>query len=156
VTRFPAVRNQKNFLAGLLYVLVGGGFAIGATSYKLGDAARMGPGYFPFWVGVILAIFGVIVMAGSLNRRAVKEGLPRMDIRPIAWILGSIVLFGALLQPLGLAVSLVLLVLVSSMGSHEFGWKGAVLNAVLLLSISLGAFIFGLHLQIPVWPSFIR
>jgi hypothetical protein len=155
VSRFPAIRNQKNFFAGLLYILVGGGFAIGATSYKIGDAARMGPGYFPFWVGVLLAVFGVIVLLGSLNKRAVKEGLPRMDIRPIAWILGSLLLFGAMLQTMGLAVSLVVLVLVSSMASHEFGWKGAVLNALLLCCISLGAFIFGLSLQIPVWPSFI-
>jgi len=155
VSRFPAIRNQKNFFAGLLYILVGGGFAIGATTYKIGDAARMGPGYFPFCVGVLLAIFGVIVLLGSLNRRAVKEGLPRMDVRPIAWILGSIVLFGAMLQAFGLAISLVVLVLLSSMASHEFGWKGTVLNALLLCSISLGAFIFGLGLQIPVWPSFI-
>lgn len=153
--QFPAIRNKKNFFAGLLYILMGAGFAIGATSYKLGEAARMGPGYFPFWVGVLLAIFGVIVLLGSLNKRAAKEGLPRMDIRPIAWILGSLVLFGAILQLMGLAISIVVLVLVSSMASHEFGWRGTVLNALFLCCVSVGAFIFGLGLQIPVWPSFI-
>ena len=52
-------------------------------------------------------------------------------------------------------VSLVALVIVSSMASHEFGWKGAVLNALVLLAMCLGAFVYGLGLQLPLWPSFI-
>jgi hypothetical protein len=155
VSRAFAIRNRKNFLTGLLYLAVGAGFSIGATFYKLGDPARMGPGYFPFWLGILLAVFGAIVLAGSMRRGTAVEGLPKMDFRPLAWILGALVLFAFMLQPLGLAVSLVVMVLVSSLASHEFEWKGAVLNALVLLAISVGAFIFGLHLQIPLWPSFI-
>ena len=63
-------------------------------------------------------------------------------------------LFGVLLVPLGLVASLVVLVFVSSMASHEFGWKGALLNAMLLLAICVGAFVYGLGLQLPMWPAF--
>ena len=148
------IRNQKNFTSGLLYIVAGLGFAVGATQYKLGSADRMGPGYFPLWLGLLLALIGAVVLAGSVRAKTRAEAMPRMDLKTLAWILGSVALFGLLLQPMGLVISLVALVLVSSVASHEFGWKGALLNALLLLVICVGAFIFGLGLQLPLWPAF--
>lgn len=153
--KFAAIRNQKNFTAGLLYIVVGLAFAAGATNYQLGTPARMGPGYFPFWLGLLLAGIGAIVLAGSVRRHTLPESLPKLDFRTLAWVLGSVALFGVMLVPLGLVLSLVALVIVSSRASHEFGWKGAVLNALLLLVICVGAFIYGLGLQMPLWPWFI-
>jgi hypothetical protein len=153
--RFPAVKNRKNFCAGLLYALTGAGFAIGAGNYKVGDAARMGPGWFPLWLGIILAAIGIAVLIGSVSAKAARESLPRMDVRAIAWILGSLIAFGIALPWLGLVVSLIGLVVISSLASHEFEWKGTLINAVFLTALSMAAFIFGLHLQIPVWPTFI-
>ncbi|HWI82643.1 tripartite tricarboxylate transporter TctB family protein [Ramlibacter sp.] len=150
-----AIRNQKNFVSGLLYIACGLGFAAGATNYNLGTSARMGPGYFPFWLGLLLACIGAIVLAAALRPHAPPERLPKLDLKTLGWVLGSVALFALLLAPLGLALALVALVLVSSMASHEFGWKGAVLNAALLLALCMGAFVYGLGLQLPLWPSFI-
>ncbi|HVL07723.1 MAG TPA: tripartite tricarboxylate transporter TctB family protein [Burkholderiaceae bacterium] len=150
------IRSQKGFAAGLLYMVIGASVSYVSTSYTMGTAARMGPGYFPFWLGVILAAIGGIVLLQSLRISAERDAIPHLDMRTTIWVLGSVVLFGLLLRPLGLALSLVLMVILASMASHEFGWKGAVLNALLLLSISLGAFIYGLNLQLPVWPSFLE
>jgi hypothetical protein len=150
--KLPAIRNQKDFAAGLLYVGAGIAFAVGATSYKLGSADRMGPGYFPFWLGLLLAAIGLVVLVGSL-RSGTPERLPRLDFKTLAWVLGSVALFGILLSPLGMVLSLVILVLVASMASHEFGWKGATLNALVLLAICMGAFVYGLGLQLPLWPG---
>jgi len=147
------VRNQKDFAAGLLYLVVGAGFAVGATAYKLGDPARMGPGFFPFWIGVLLACVGVVVALQSLRVSADNESLPRFDLRTMLWVLGPVVLFGVTLQPFGLILSLVLLIMLSSMASHEFTWKGAIANTVVLLVISVGAFVYGVSLQIPLWPQ---
>ena len=60
------IKSQKDFFAGLLYMVIGIAFAWGATTYNIGDGARMGPGYFPLLLGVILAIIGGIVMARAL------------------------------------------------------------------------------------------
>ena len=149
------IRNQKNFAAGLLYIAIGTAFSVGATYYKLGSAERMGPGYFPFWLGILLAAIGLVVLGGSLRTRSPREALPRFDWKALAWILLSVALFGLLLSRLGMVISLVVLVLVSSRASHEFKWRGALLNAVFLLAVCLGAFIYGLNLQLPLWPSFI-
>ncbi|TFZ07569.1 tripartite tricarboxylate transporter TctB family protein [Ramlibacter henchirensis] len=147
-----SIRNQKDFAAGLIYVLAGAGFSLGALEYRLGDPARMGPGFFPFWVGVLLAIVGLLTLAGGVRRTAGVEGVKRLEIGPMAWILGGVVLFGLLLQPLGLVLALTVLVLVSSRASHEFTWRGALINAAALVAFSTAVFIHGINLQIPLWP----
>jgi hypothetical protein len=149
------IRSHKDFAAGLIYILCGGGFALGALNYKLGDAARMGPGYFPFWVGVLLAAVGIATLAGALHHRAAEERVQPPDLKAMAWILGAVVLFGVLLIPAGLVISLVVLVIVSSLGSHEFSWRGAVINAAVLTLFSVAAFVWGIHLQISLWPAFL-
>ena len=62
------IRSQRDFLAGLFLVIVGGAFAIGATQYNFGIASRPGPGYFPLGLGLILTVLGLIVLATSLVR----------------------------------------------------------------------------------------
>jgi hypothetical protein len=151
-----AVRNQKDVVAGLIYMVAGTAFSLGALNYKLGDAARMGPGWFPFWIGVLLVAVGMATVASGMHTRALADDVKRPELRAMAWILGAVVLFGLLLNTAGLVLSLVVLVLVSSRASHEFKWKGALLNAVLLLALCVGAFVYGLGLQLPLWPSFVN
>jgi hypothetical protein len=149
------IRNQKDFAAGLIYVVTGAAFSLGALNYKLGEAARMGPGWFPFWVGVLLAAVGVATAAAGLRPHAAEEAIKRPEPATLGWILGAVVLFGLLLQPLGLVISLAVLVIVSSLGSHEFRWKGALLNTLVLILFSVGVFIKGISLQISLWPAFL-
>lgn len=151
----PGIRNQKDFAAGLLYMLFGAAFSIGALNYKLGDPARMGPGFFPFWIGILLVVVGAVTLALAFRKDAAMEGIKKPQLGTMAWILGAVVLFGLLLQAMGLVVSLVVLILVSSMASHEFRWKGALLNTVFLILFSTGVFIYGISLQIPLWPRFL-
>lgn len=150
------IRSQKDVAAGVIYILAGAGFGLGALNYKIGDAARMGPGWFPFWIGVLLVAVGVATAAAGLRPAAVEDRVQRPELGTLAWILGSVVLFGLLLQPLGLVLALAALILVSSRGSHEFTWKGTVLNGAVLILFSTLAFIEGINLQIPMWPSFLR
>lgn len=150
-----AIRNQKDVAAGLIYVLAGAAFSLGALNYRLGDAARMGPGWFPFWVGVLLAAVGMATIASGMRANAAVEAMKRPQLGAMAWILGAVVLFGVLLKPAGLVLSLVVLVLVSSRASHEFTWRGAIVNAVVLVAFSVGAFIKGISLQLPLWPAFL-
>ena len=148
------IRNQKDVAAGAIYVAFGAAFSLGALQYKLGDAARMGPGWFPFWIGVLLVAVGAATAAAGLNPAAAPETLKKPELRTLAWIIGSVALFGLLLQPLGLVLALGVLVVVASLASHEFGWKGTLLNAAVLIAFSVGAFVQGISLQIPLWPRF--
>ncbi len=147
------IRKQTDFLSGLMFIVVGLSFSFVARGYSMGTAARMGPGYFPFWLGIVLALLGAVVAFGATSKEGEADRMARWDIKTLLWILGSVVLFGLMLKPLGMVVSVLALVLVSSMASHEFTWKGAILNAVVLVAISTVAFVYGINLQMPMWPA---
>lgn len=149
------IRNQKDFAAGLIYVAAGAAFSIGALEYRMGDAARMGPAYFPFWVGILLAAVGMATVATAFGAKAAIEKVKKPDLASMAWVLGAVVLFGLLLQPMGLVVALTALILVSSRASHEFSWRGALVNTVVLILFSTAVFIKGISLQLPLWPRFL-
>lgn len=150
------IRNQKDFVAGLMFLVIGLAFAFVATSYHMGSTAKMGPGYFPFWLGILMAILGLMIAIGALSPKAIKLKLAKWDWKPVLWVSGSVLLFATSLPYLGLIASLLVLIFISAMASHEFHWKGTVISAVILNIIAYVAFVWGLQLQITVWPSFLK
>lgn len=148
------IKSQKDFWSGLMFVAVGVGFAWGATEYSFGTSARPGPGYFPFGLGLMLAVLGGMVLFKALTlETADGEPVGAFAWRPLVIILASVALFGFLLPRLGMFICLPLLIIGSSTASDEFTWKGAVLNAVVLTLMSWVIFILGLKLTIPLWPT---
>lgn len=146
------IRHQPNFFAGLLFAGFGLAFGLGATQYEIGTAAQMGPGYFPMVLGGLLVPFGLAVVVRSLTVDE-EEAIDRASIKPFLLIIGSVILFGALLMPLGLIACSLLLVLASAFASHEFGWRYATVSAVVLIGFCYFIFIHALGLPIPVWPG---
>lgn len=149
------LRNKQDFWSGVMFIAIGAGFAWKATSYSMGTAARMGPGYFPFWLGLVLALIGAIVLIGSISKKATATTIDKFDWRIVVLVVGSVILYGAVLRPLGIYISVFLLVVVSSLASHEFSWKVAVANAIFLVIFSYLAFVKGLGLIFPLWPAFL-
>lgn len=147
------VRNKQNFAAGLFFTVFGTFAAIVARGYTMGSAADIGPGYFPFWLAALLAVLGAVLAVTSLAPAAHKTEIGRLDWKSTLWIVGSVVLFAALLQHLGVILSVAVLVLLSSMGSHEFTWKGAAGSTLVLAALVYLVFVKGLHLQFPTWPT---
>jgi Tripartite tricarboxylate transporter TctB family len=147
------IKSERDFWSGLMFLAVGIGFAWGATNYSFGSSARPGPAYFPFGLGVLLAVLGALVLFKALTIET-EDGdkVGRFPWRPLFVILGSVAMFGALLPRLGLVITLPLLVIVASLASDEFGWKAAIINAVVLTAMSWVIFVKGLSLTIPVWP----
>ncbi|MBW4090584.1 MAG: tripartite tricarboxylate transporter TctB family protein [Proteobacteria bacterium] len=62
--------NRKDFLGGGLMLLLGLGAAFQASHYEFGTLRRMGPGYFPLALGLILALTGLAILLGSLRGAA--------------------------------------------------------------------------------------
>lgn len=148
------IRNQKDFMSGLMFIAIGSFFAILARSYQMGTPAKMGSGYFPFWLGVLLGLLGLFVLLGSLKSTAPEKGMGKWDWKSVIWVTVSVLIFAISLPYAGLVVSLVVLIFISAMASHEFHWKGTLVSAVLLNVIAYFAFVWGLKLQFPVWPTF--
>ena len=168
------IKSERDFWSGMMFVAVGVVFAIGATHYSMGPpcapgnpcaanlwarmaqlAAHPGPGYFPLALSVLVALLGAIVLFKSLTIESVGgDPIGAFAWRPLLIIVAAIAVFGLMLEPLGLALTVPVLVFVSSMAGAEFHWKGVVINAVVLTVGSWAIFIRGLKLTIPLWPVF--
>jgi len=145
------VRSPKDLVAGLLFIVVGITAIAIATNYTLGSAARMGPGYFPRILGILMITLGAILALRSL--RLSGPPLPGWKWRPVLVVLGSVVVFGAIVNFAGLVLSTILLIAMASAASHEFRPKEAVISGILLAALAVGVFVIGLKLQIGIWPG---
>lgn len=145
------IRSPKDLLAGLLFIAVGIAAVALATNYTLGTAARMGPGYFPRILGILMIALGAILALRSL--RLDGTPLPGWKWRPVIVVLGSVVVFGAIVNYAGLVLSTILLIAMASAASHEFRPKEAVISGLLLAALAVGVFVIGLKLQIGIWPG---
>jgi len=150
------IRNQRAFTAGALFLGVAVFYFTMSFNYMQGTPARMGPGFFPKMVAILLALVGVIVLISSIAPRAHIERLERWDLKRLLWISGSVVLFGLLLPSLGLVIALTALVFFSSYASPEFTWRGTLVNTIILVIFCVGTFVYGINLQFPVWPTLFR
>ncbi|MCC6194356.1 MAG: tripartite tricarboxylate transporter TctB family protein [Burkholderiales bacterium] len=142
------IRNQKDFGAGLLYIAFGAvGFYI-ARDYGMGTASRMGPGYFPTVLSVLLMAFG---LASAIRSFLTKEEaqVGKFAWKAAAFILGATVLFGLLLTRAGLVIALVVLCLVSAAGSQSFKleWKA---TGLLVILVTFCALVFAEGLGVPM------
>ena len=144
------IRDPQDFWAGLMFMVLGAGFIWFARGYDYGSAAKMGPGYFPTMLGGILGTLGSITFFRSLVLKG--EAVGQFNWKPVMYVLGSLILFGATLQWLGLVVAIFALIILSSMGGHEFKLKEALMLAFGLTVGSVAIFIYGLQLQFPIWP----
>ena len=158
------IKSQKDFFSGLMFAIIGGGFAWGATNYSIGTGARMGPGYFPLLLGILLAGLGAFTVFYSLIEHT-EDGdkIGTFAWRPIIYILGANVIFGILLAglprlglpPMGLIAAIYALTIIASKAGDVFKFKEVLMLATFLSVLSYLAFIKLLSLQMPVWPTFI-
>jgi hypothetical protein len=148
------IKSQRDFWAGLMFIVLGVGFAWGATLYSFGSSARPGPAYFPFGLGVILALLGAAILFKALTvETADGEPFGAVSWRPLAVITFAVLLFAVLLPRVGLFISLPVLVIVSALGSREFTWLAAIVSSVVLTVFSWLVFVKGLGLTIPLLPA---
>ncbi|RZS57181.1 tripartite tricarboxylate transporter TctB family protein [Sphaerotilus mobilis] len=148
------IKSQKDFWSGLMFIVVGVAFAWGSLNYSFGSSARPGPAYFPFGLGVLMAILGAFVLFGAMTVET-EDGdrIGAWSWRPLIIVIASLVGFGLGLPRLGLLITLPLLVFVVSLAGDEFHWKDALLNAAILTGMSWAIFVKGLSLTLPVWPT---
>lgn len=147
------VKSQRDFWSGLLFVAVGLAFAWGATAYKFGDSSEPGPGFFPFGLGLLTALLGLVVLFESLIvERADGDPIGRVAWRPLVLVVGAVVLFGWGLPRWGMLVMLPLLVLCAALAGDEFRVREVIVAALVLTALCWAIFVWGLGLTIPVAP----
>ena len=147
------IRHPKDFWAGALFIAFGTAAITIGASYPVGTAARMGPGYFPRVLGLILVVLGLILAVRALKLTGAP--LAMRNVKPLLIVLGSVLAFGLAATRLGIVAATVLLIVISSTADREFRWKEALISSAVLAALTVAAFIWGLGVQLPVWPPFL-
>jgi hypothetical protein len=149
------VRAPRDFWLGALYLVLGlAGFWI-ARNYAMGTAGRMGPGYLPTGLSILLILFGAI----SLARAFLVAGEPvaQIALRPMALILVSVLAFAVLLKPVGLVGALIAVGLISAVASPHFRLQPlAFLGLLGLVAFCCLLFVYGLGLSMPLVGTLFR
>ena len=145
------VRHPKDFWSGLLFAGIGAFALIYGSKYTLGTAARMGPGYFPRILGILMIVLGALLALRALRLRG--DRVPGWKWRPTLLVLGSVVLFGAIVKIVGMAIATIVLIVTASAASHEFRPKEALIAGGFLAALAVAVFVLGLNLQLPIWPG---
>ena len=146
------IQNRRDFNAGIMFIVIGLLFGIYSLDYSLGSATRMGPGYFPLLLAIIMGVLGLMVLVMSFAKADAQEPPGSTDWRGIGLILISVLLFGLLLPYAGFLIAVLALVFVSATASHESKRKETVLLAIGLVLLGIGVFGWGLELQFPILP----
>lgn len=158
------IKSQKDFYSGLMFMGVGIAFAWGATTYNVGSGDRMGPGYFPLMLGILMALVGAVITFKALVIETMDgDEIGKWAWRPLFYIIAANAVFGLLLAGLrsinlpafGLIVAIYALTFIASMAQADWKFKTTLILATVLAVGSYLVFVLALKLQFPVWPEFI-
>ena len=141
---------KRDYYAGALMLLLGVGAAVTGTGYKFGSLARMGPGFLPVVLGVVLAFLGILIAATALGSSEGdhKKFLPDHP-QWFGWfcILCGPILFIILGQFGGMIPAVFACVFVCALGDKTATYKSsAILAAVITV---FGVVLFHYLLAIP-------
>ncbi len=156
------LKNQKDFFSGLLFMVLGVGFAWTAPRYGIGTAANMGPGYFPLLLGALLTVLGGVLVFKALVFETEDGGrIGPWAWRPVCWIALANGAFGLLIgglasagiAPMGWVLAIVALTVIASAAGSGFRWKEVLILALVLTLGSFLVFVVLLKWQIALWPA---
>jgi hypothetical protein len=146
------LRNNKDFWAGVMLIAVGIATVVIARDYPFGTASRMGPGYFPTVLGVILALLGLVLLARGL--RGGEKIVGGWSLRALIILPASFVLFGVLMDHAGFVPALAVVIFGSALAGSEFKLGEVTLLTVVLTALCVAIFSFGLQMPYPLIVGF--
>jgi hypothetical protein len=143
------VKSPQDFGAAILFLTIGIAGIYFGRDLTFGSAARMGPGYFPTLLSCVIVFIGAIVGLKSLA----IDGPPiePSKLRPVLFILASILAFGYLIEQIGLAITTAGLAIFAAYARHDMNLKETVVLAVCLSGFAIAVFAYALGQPLPIW-----
>ena len=145
-----SIRSPRDFCAGLIFLFFGAVAAFIARDYPMGSAVRMGSGYFPYLLGILLALLGVMICIKSLLIHG--ERIESTSLRALLLVLGAVGVFAGTIESAGIVIATVLLVGIGAAASPESRPREVLVLIVFLLALSVGVFTYSLGLPFKVFP----
>jgi hypothetical protein len=143
------VKSPQDLGAGIVFLAIGFAGVYFGRNLAMGTAARMGPGYFPVMLSYLIVALGLVVAGRAL----IFEGpsIERIQLRPILFVTASILLFGAFIDEVGLAITTVALTIVAAYARREVNLMETLVLGVGLALFVIGVFVYLLNQPLPAW-----
>jgi hypothetical protein len=138
------IENQQDFYSGAMFIAFGLLAIVVARDYAMGSAMRMGPGYFPTYLGALLIVIGSMLSFRSFKARGER-------VKPFAWkpmilLTLAFCLFGWGIDHIGFVPALVGVILMSALGGRRFLLREVIPLTIVLVILALGIFVYGIAL----------
>jgi hypothetical protein len=143
------VRSPQDLGAGLVFVVIGLAGIYFGRNLAMGTAARMGPGYFPVMLSYLIVALGLIVSGRALATDG--PDIERIQLRPIFFVIASLLIFGLLIDYTGLAITTVTLTVIAAFARREVNLIETLLLGGGLALFTIAVFVYGLNQPLPAW-----
>jgi hypothetical protein len=148
------IRGPKSLIAGLVFIGLAVIFGTSASSLTLGTAARMGAGYFPMMIALVLGFLGVLTTAIGLFAR--DERPAGTSIRGVLLVGGSVLAFAVSIETLGLVIAVFTTSFMLSLAERNFRFLPSLATAAVLAGFSWAVFAYALSMPWPVVGYLLR
>jgi putative tricarboxylic transport membrane protein len=142
---------SRDLISGLFWLAIAIFFSIeGLTHLKLGTLHQPGPGFFPFWGGVVLGLLSLVLLLNSLKNR---DRLSLSGLKSSKFLLatGAILAYLLLLETLGF-VTITFLFLFLLLRLEYKGWVFSAVSALVGAVSCYALFQLWLKTQLPAGP----
>jgi hypothetical protein len=143
------VKSPQDLGAGAVFVLIGVAGLIFGQELRIGTAARMGPGYFPMLLSLLIIAIGLVVALRGLA----FDGPPleKFHIRPIFFVLVAIVASGYLMTTVGLALTAIIVTFIAAYARPEVNVRETLLLGIGMALFTVIVFVYALGQPLPAW-----
>lgn len=151
-----ATWRRKDVFSGAFIVLIGVLALWEASTYNLGTAARMGPGLFPFGLGILVIALGLGIMVIDARQPEMTsdEGAgPKASWRALFFLPLSILTFALVVSRWGLAPATLLAVFISTFADRSQTLVKSFIIAcvVTVLCVIVFSYLLGLQVEVFKW-----
>lgn len=143
------IKNQEDFWAGMMFIGFGALAIWLSTDYPMGTASRMGPGYFPTWLGAGMTALGIAISVVSF--RTVGNGIGKWAWKPIVLLSAGFMIFGWAIDHIGFVAATGILTVLGAAAGREFRIKEVIPLTIFLIIGCWALFIKGLDLPFPLF-----
>jgi putative tricarboxylic transport membrane protein len=147
--RKPRPAQRADLWAGLMFAGVGAAALCAGADYPQGVPSRIGPGYVPRLLGLLLSGIGLFLVARAWWARETVDAT--VAWRPVLLILAAVVAFALVFEASGLVPAILVSVAIANFAAPENGWTTAVVLGAVLAFFAWALFVNGLALPMPVW-----
>jgi hypothetical protein len=146
-----AIVSSKTFLSGLLLVMLGAFMIWGTRELPQGSLDAMGPGMLPRWLGIGIAICGIICLVTGYAK---SEPIGAVDLRGSIAVFSAIIIFSLTIREFGLAIAGPLTVIASGLGSRETRAREIIIFGLVITVVCIALFHYALNQPLPVLRLF--